>query len=139
MADSDERSTPTELFKELDDEFHFELDVCSTNENAKCGFHYTKEDKSLIRDWAPYKCFMNPPYSNIPRWLQKAKDESIKGALVVCILPMDSSTKWFHEFIWDKAQNYWRPGVEGRFPDKRYKFGDNENSAKFATLIVVMK
>jgi phage N-6-adenine-methyltransferase len=69
MSESDERATPLELFKLLDDEFHFELDVCATKENAKCAHFYTKEDKLLIQKWAPSRCFMNPPYSNIPRWL----------------------------------------------------------------------
>lgn len=28
--------TPQDLFNMLDDEFHFDIDVCATSENAKC-------------------------------------------------------------------------------------------------------
>src|SRR5216683_5977400 len=108
MAESDERSTPIELFKELDNEFHFELDVCASELNFKCARYFTKFNKSLIQDWAPARCFMNPPYSNIPRWLGKAHDEAEKGALVVAILPTDSSTRWFHEYIWNKVIHEFR-------------------------------
>ncbi len=80
---------------------------------------------------------MNPPYSNIPQWLRKARDESKDGATVVCILPVDSSTKWFHEYIWNNKTNQFK--CEIRFPDKRYQFGNYSNSAKFATMIAIFK
>ena len=135
MADTDERATPIELFNELDDEFYFDVDVCATKENAKCARYYTKEDDAFAQKWSRQNCFMNPPYSNIERWLNKAKFESERGALVVAILPMDSSTEWFHKYIWDKIVRAWRVPVI--LPDKRYAFGDNVNSAKFATLIAI--
>ena len=83
--------------------------------------------------------FMNPPYSNLYGWLKMAKFESLHGATVVCILPCDTSTQWFHDFIYDKKTNNWYPNVEVRFPDRRYKFGDNTNSAKFATVIAIFR
>jgi phage N-6-adenine-methyltransferase len=132
---TDERSTPIELFKELDDEFHFEVDVCACQDNFKVANYYHPSVNGLKQKWAPQRCFMNPPYSDIPRWLRKAYGESLDGALVVCILPVDSSTKWFHEFIWDKSTNQFR--CEVRFPDKRYSFGEYSNVAKFATMIAI--
>lgn len=42
-SNSDEWATPQDLFDELDAEFHFTLDPCSTDENAKCKKHFTKE------------------------------------------------------------------------------------------------
>jgi site-specific DNA-methyltransferase (adenine-specific) len=39
---SEEWETPKELFDELNLQFHFTLDPCSTDENAKCKKHYTK-------------------------------------------------------------------------------------------------
>ena len=46
-----EWSTPREFFNKLDDEFHFNLDPCSTHENAKCEKHYTIEEDGLSQDW----------------------------------------------------------------------------------------
>lgn len=48
---SDEYETPAEIFYELDAEFHFNLDPCSTDANRKCERHYTKEDDGLKHDW----------------------------------------------------------------------------------------
>jgi site-specific DNA-methyltransferase (adenine-specific) len=136
--ETDERETPIELFKELDDEFHFELDVCAMNWNTKCTNYFNIGHNGLKQIWAPKICFMNCPYSDIPSWLKKSKQESIKGAIVVAILPTDSSTHWFHNYIWDKLKHNWRDGIQVRFPNKRYKFS-NTNSAKFATMIVIFR
>lgn len=48
---SDEWATPIEFFKELDKEFHFNLDPCSTAENHKCLNYFTKEDDGLSKSW----------------------------------------------------------------------------------------
>ena len=48
---TDEWATPASLFAELDAEFHFNLDPCSTHENAKCEKHYTIEDDGLTKNW----------------------------------------------------------------------------------------
>lgn len=46
-----EWATPWEFFRQLDAEFHFDLDPCSTHENAKCTDHFTKAEDGLSRDW----------------------------------------------------------------------------------------
>ena len=46
-----EWETPPELFNELDERFHFTLDVASTDQNALCERHYTKEQNGLIHGW----------------------------------------------------------------------------------------
>lgn len=48
---SDEWATPDEVFNELDKEFHFDLDPCSTIENHKCEDYYTMEDDGLSQNW----------------------------------------------------------------------------------------
>lgn len=45
-----EWATPWELFRQLDAEFHFDLDPCSTRENAKCADHFTKAEDGLLQD-----------------------------------------------------------------------------------------
>ena len=46
-----EWATPREFFNKLDEEFHFNLDPCSTHENAKCEEHYTIEEDGLSQEW----------------------------------------------------------------------------------------
>lgn len=50
-SDSDEYSTPDDVFESLDREFNFTLDPCSTDDNAKCERHYTMVDNGLSKSW----------------------------------------------------------------------------------------
>jgi len=137
---TDERATPDNLFKPLDEEFHFTLDPCSTHENAKCERHYTREENGLLQSWRDEVVFMNPPYSNISAWLDKAEFEShIKKAIVVAILPCDTSTRWFHNYLWNTIEHENRFGVKLRFPKGRFKFGHYTTAPQFATIIAIFR
>ena len=46
-----EWATPQDLFDRLDKEHHFNLDPASTDENAKCINHFTKQDDGLAQSW----------------------------------------------------------------------------------------
>ena len=48
---SDNWATPQEFFDKLNDEFHFELDVCATPQNAKCSKYFTPEQDGLAQEW----------------------------------------------------------------------------------------
>lgn len=48
---SNEWATPKSFFDELNKEFDFNLDPCSTDENAKCAKHYTLIDNGLAQNW----------------------------------------------------------------------------------------
>lgn len=50
-SNSNEWATPQKFFEELDTEFHFNLDPCSTHENAKCERHFTLEEDGLNQNW----------------------------------------------------------------------------------------
>lgn len=124
-----EWATPQNLFDELNKEFHFTLDPCATTENAKCRKFYTEEDDGLSHDWSKDTVFMNPPYGReIGKWVKKA---ALGGAIgVVCLLPSRTDTKWFHEYIYNKAK-------EVRFIKGRIKFGNSKNSAPFPSMVVI--
>lgn len=97
---SEEWETPPELFLMLDSRFHFTLDPCATPESAKCKRFFTKRDDGLVKDWSGQRVFMNPPYGReISRWMQKAKAEAVKGALVVCLVHARTDTRWWHEHV----------------------------------------
>lgn len=46
-----EWATPQAFFNKLNEEFQFNLDPCSTHENAKCENHYTIVEDGLSQDW----------------------------------------------------------------------------------------
>ena len=93
-----EWATPQDLFDKLNEEFHFTLDPCSTDENAKCDKHYTIKDDGLSKSWDGERVFCNPPYGReIGKWVRKAAESK---ALTVMLLPARTDTKWFHEYIY---------------------------------------
>lgn len=130
---TNEWSTPQTFFDELDKEFNFTLDPCATHANAKCKKYYTIEDDGLLQDWSKDIVFMNPPYGReIKYWVQKAYEESLKGATVVCLIPARTDTSYWHEYIFNKADDI-------RFIKGRLKFGDGKNSAPFPSAVIVYK
>lgn len=131
-SNSDEYPTPLALFDELNAEFHFNLDPCSTDENAKCEKHYTKADNGLSKSWRGCRVFCNPPYSRIAEWVEKCYREGTKdNTIVVLLIPSRTDTRYFHNFINHRA--------EIRFIKGRLKFGENANSAPFPSMIVIFR
>jgi site-specific DNA-methyltransferase (adenine-specific) len=130
---TDEWATPAATYAALDAEFGgFNLDPCSTNENARCKKHYTKEDDGLTKDWSGHRVFVNPPYGRaISAWIKKCSDEAKKpGTTVVALLPARTDTSWFHDHINGKAR-------EIRFVRGRLHFNESKSAAPFTSMIVV--
>lgn len=50
-SETNEWSTPQDLFEELNEEFGFTIDVAATAENAKCERYYTAADNGLKQSW----------------------------------------------------------------------------------------
>ena len=125
---TDEWETPRPLFDELDRIFGgFTLDPCATPQNAKCARFFTREVDGLAQAWTG-KVFMNPPYGRqIGGWVRKAWEESLNGALVVCLLPARVDTRWWHDYA-RKGHVYFLRG--------RLKFGMSRNCAPFPSAIV---
>jgi phage N-6-adenine methyltransferase len=123
-------ATPQVFFDELDNEFHFETDVCALPENAKCKRYFTPQQDGLSQEWDGV-CWMNPPYGrDISKWMKKAYESSLHGATVVCLVPSRTDTKWFHDFAMKG---------EIRFVKGRLKFGGCKNSAPFPSAVVVFR
>jgi len=77
---TEEWATPQDFYNALDAEFHFTLDPCSTDENAKCAKHYTKEQDGLTQDWTGETVFCNPPYGReMPKWIRKCYEHYTGG------------------------------------------------------------
>ena len=51
MSQSNEWTTPQDLFNALDTIHHFTLDPASTDTNAKCEKHYTIVENGLSQNW----------------------------------------------------------------------------------------
>lgn len=112
--------TPTDFYKGLDKEFKFDFDPCPTNPNFN----------GLTIEWK--KCnFVNLPYKEISKWVQKSYLEWKKGKTVVMLIPSRTDTRWWHDFIM-KAD-------EIRFVKGRLCFNDNKKPAPFPSAIIVFR
>ncbi len=124
----DEWATPDDLFAELDDIFHFDLDACASACNTKCTRFFSKEQDALRQRWQG-TVWMNPPYGRrIGAFMQKALDESKLGATVVCLVPSRTDTVWWHRYA--------RQG-QIIFLRGRLRFGGASASAPFPSAIVI--
>ena len=77
------------------------FDPCPLDKNPKFN--------GLEIEWKD-KTYCNPPYSNPLPFVKKAIEESKKGKLIVLLLKMDTSTKWFKELQEAGAHFLWING-----------------------------
>lgn len=128
--------TPMDLFEDLNAEFHFVLDAAATEKTAKCDQYFTPQTDGLARSWnCGGTVFCNPPYGReIVKWVKKAFEEAQRGVRIILLVPARTDTKWFHEFIYGKA--------EIRFIRGRLRFTDEDGVpakklAPFPSMIVI--
>lgn len=134
---SEEWETPDAFFKVLDAEFHFTLDACASEHNAKVPIFLTKEDDSLSVQWYGLtegnRVWCNPPYGkDIGLWFAKAREEAARGCLVVVLAHARTDTCWWHGHVQGIAD-------EVRFVKGRLKFKGGKSSAPFPSAVIVYR
>lgn len=95
LPKSDNWSTPSYIYDNLNEEFGFDFDPCPLNAGD-----IPPEKDGLKIEWGGVN-FVNPPYSKElkPLFINKAVEEMKKGKCVVMLLPVSTSTKLFHDVI----------------------------------------
>jgi site-specific DNA-methyltransferase (adenine-specific) len=127
-------ATPQDFFDKLNEEFYFTLDPCADDTNHKCEKYYTEEQDGLKQNWSHEIVFCNPPYGrDVQKWVKKCFNEVYSGKCrcAVMLLPARTDTRWFHEYIYHRA--------EVRFVKGRLKFGDQKQPAPFPSMVIVFK
>lgn len=128
--------TPDGLFRMLNDEFGFTLDAASSDLNAKCEKHYTREQDGLGHDWGTEHVWVNPPFGRgLREWTRKAWEASRSGALVVMLLPCQTDVDWWHDYVLDADEIRF---VRGR-PYFQTEDGLQAKNAWFPIAIVVFR
>ena len=131
-SNSENWETPQKLYDDLNKEFSFEFDLCASHDNKKHYKFYSKQDNSLAQTWDKTS-WLNPPYGRgIDKWVEKAyKDSNKYGNTIVCLLPVRSDTKWWHNYVMKSA--------ELRLLNKRLSFEKTgyNNKAPFPACVVV--
>jgi site-specific DNA-methyltransferase (adenine-specific) len=127
-----EWATPPRVFRDLDAEFHFTLDACASEANTKCLRWFDVKSDGLIQDWGRETVWCNPPYGRgqVGAFVKKAYEAAQGGATVVMLLPVSTSTAWFHDYC-----------IKGeiRFLRGRLKFGGCKGSPTFSSMIVIFR
>ena len=111
---SDNWATPKYIYDKYIESGYF--DPCPLN-NCFNGLEIEWEDKN----------FINPPYSNIKAWVDKAIDQHKKGKECVLLIPARTDTKYFRKLV-----DY---GVEITFITGRLHFSES-NSAPFPSCFI---
>jgi phage N-6-adenine-methyltransferase len=108
----DDWRTPPALFRHLDAEFGFTLDAACSAENRLCPVGLTPPD-GLLAPWPTSGAvWLNPPYSAVEPWLERARRHPRP---VVCLVPADTSTRWWERHVA-------RAAAEVRFVAGRIRF-----------------
>ncbi len=128
-SECDQWETPQDLFGRIDAEFKFGCDVCATKENAKCAVYFTEVDDGLSQEWRG-TCWMNPPYGRVIRdWMKKAYQSSLLGAVIVCLVPCRTDTKWWHSYAMKAS--------EIRLVEGRLRFIGAPQFAPFPSALII--
>jgi len=142
-SECDEWGTPSALYAKLSEMFGpFAMDPCTSADNPlKTPIFYTKETDGLAQTWGlaeagsdtPTRVYMNPPYGRkVGEWIYKAWLSSRYGrAIVVCLLPARTDTRWFHSYCMVADSIYFIKG--------RLTFEGADNTAPFPSMVVVFK
>lgn len=99
--------TPTDLFNALDREFRFTWDLAADKHNAKCWQFIDAAQDALSVYWRDLGgwLFVNPPFSNLERFMWKTALECINGTDVVAVFPSNRFDRaWMHEHVIGKAK-----------------------------------
>jgi transcriptional regulator with XRE-family HTH domain len=74
----------------------------------------------LTQDWSGRLAFVNPPFSELLKWLRRAHEQWRAGKIqtVVCLVPVRTDSTWFHEVLSADADIYLLRG-RVRFLDAR--------------------
>jgi len=110
-------STPQNLYLDLNEEFHFDFDPCPLG--WKELIPYIDFIDGLKSEWGE-RNFVNPPFGEVKKWLEKGVTESKKGKLCVFLIPARVANKPWFEFIWPFASEVrFLPPI--RFPGYKTK------------------
>lgn len=136
MGKHDNWQTPPDLFDALHREFQFGLDAaCDT---GHLGLPYiTKDQDALVTPWEYDRTYVNPPYSMLPAFIERAAHQSREQeSTVVMLIPVYTDTKVWHSTILHHAD-------EVRFLKGRLSFWEDghkgKDTARFSSAVVIFR
>jgi site-specific DNA-methyltransferase (adenine-specific) len=144
---SDNWETPVHLFNQLDEIYHFDVDLAAADDNALCKTYFTKENDALTKDWGQYKSiFCNPPYSRGSQgeFVKKAYEtvyDLVNNTKIVLLLPARLETRIWADYCSKASEIIFIIGrlkfINKSFPSYRADGNYKLNSAPFPSALVI--
>ncbi|WP_419809037.1 DNA N-6-adenine-methyltransferase [Sphingomonas sp.] len=128
-AERDSRFSPPDFMQSIYVSFGpVDIDPCAHRASPVIANRYLlldQGDDGLNDPWSGRLAYVNPPYSAVLDWLDKAHDEWATGNVttIVCLVPVRVDSPRFQDFIKPKADLYFlrrrlRFGKEGGKPEQ---------------------
>lgn len=127
----DYTQTPPWLFAALNHYFNYNLDGAALKISALCERFITPRQNSLKKDWSKLlrdeqqpSVWLNPPYSNILPWVDKAGEQRQKSVLTTLLVPRENRAQWWP---YDRASQIW--DIVGYYKTHTYKTGKRKGTS----------
>lgn len=149
---SDERETPDDLFHQLNERYRFTIDAAASRRNHKVLIYWTRQTDGLKQNWSHQRLWINPPFSNITPWVEKAL--LFEAALAVLLVPAWTDRKWFQKIVQAEktfqserqtmGSDWVTPSVTLEFLPGRLRFGkpgsrEPDGPAPFGCMLMVFE
>lgn len=97
--------TPQPFFDKQHAVHKFTIDLAADENNAKLNRYWSEDHDALSRSWTGERGWLNPPYRNVGKWVEKAFNETRHNGceLVVMLINYAPSTKYWHKYIQDET------------------------------------
>lgn len=137
--DRDSRFTPGDFMANIYEAFgDIDIDPCANAASpviARRRILLDEGGDGLVDDWSGELAFVNPPFSELLKWLRRAHDQWRAGNVktVVCLVPVRTDSRWFHDTLSADADIYLLQG--------RVKFLDVSGKAQhtpFSLMLVTL-
>ena len=88
---------PKEIFDKLNNEFHFDKELATSECNSLMENHFTEKENALKHKWIG-RNYVNPPFKFASKWVKKAYNESQNGGMICMVIPSKTNTIWWHRY-----------------------------------------
>lgn len=125
-VDRDSRFTPPDFMASIYSAFgDIDIDPCGNELSSVIAHRYilpSRGGDGLNDDWSGRLAFVNPPYSELLKWLKRAHEQWTAGKVetVICLVPTRTDSPWFQEVLSRDADLFLIQG-RVRFLDSRGK------------------
>lgn len=118
----------------------FDLDVAASDAHHVCDAYYTKDLNALTEPWHGH-VWCNPPFDNIPKFVEKAWSEWAEGnCKSICMLiPANRTEQPFWQEHIEQARDKNGSDLTTHFVNGRVKFKGFKGSPPFGCVLLVWK